>query len=365
MPASRDFRQRDPAAQAEARRIAVELVKGGQTRIEAAEAVGVNRRFVGEWVAAERTNGPSALVGKKRGRRPGEQKALTSDEDHKIRRLIIDKCPDQLKLPFALWTREAVAVLIERKATKRLSLKVVGRFLAAWNMTPQRPMRRALERDETRVQQWMRGDYPAIAARAKTEKAEIHWVMRNACFQHDETGILNQANDGRSYAPIGPTPVIPRPAQRFSHSMISSLTNRGQLRFMVYDGALNVGIFLRFLKRLVKGAKRKIFLILGSSPRTSNLRVHRAKAVMAWVEANKAKIELFFLPPYAPDCNRDELINAGDRQAPHASHQGRTQSRGHVAHARAAAASGKGAVMLRGSGRSSPDRTFASQRAVL
>ena len=301
MPFDRDFRQLNPAAQAEARRIAVGMVKSGRTRIEAAEAVGVNRRFVGEWVEAERTNGPSALAGKKRGRRPGEQKALTVDEEHKIRRLIIDKCPDQLKLPFALWTREAVAVLIERKTAKRLSLKVVGRYLAAWNMTPQRPMRRATERDETRVQQWLREDYPAIAARAKNQKAEIHWA--------DETGVSNQANYGRSYAPVGQTPVIPRPAQRFSHSMISSLTNRGQVRFMVYDGALNIRIFLRFLKRLVKGAKRKIFLIV------DNLRVHRAKAVMAWAAANKTKIELFFLPPYAPDCNPDELINNDLKQA--------------------------------------------------
>ena len=301
MPATRDFRKLDPAAQAEARRIAVEMVKSGSTRIAAAKAVGVNRRFVGEWVETEKAEGPSALAGKKRGRPPGTGKALTQDEECRICKLIADKCPDQLKLPFALWTREAVAVLIERKTTKRLSLKVVGRYLASWNMTPQRPMRRATERDEGRVQQWLREDYPAIAARAKTEKAEIHWA--------DETGVSNQANYGRSYAPVGQTPVIPRPAARFSHSMISSLTNRGEVRFMIYDGALNIAIFLRFLKRLVTSAKRKIFLIL------DNLRVHRAKAVMAWAEANKKKIELFFLPPYAPDCNPDELINNDLKQA--------------------------------------------------
>ena len=78
--------------------------------------------------------GPQALAGKTRGRRPGEQKALTWEEEAKIRKLVTDKCPDQLKLPFALWTREAVAVLIERKTVKRLSLKVVGRYLASWGM---------------------------------------------------------------------------------------------------------------------------------------------------------------------------------------------------------------------------------------
>lgn len=301
MPVARDFRKLDAAAQAEARRIAVAMVKAGKTRIEAASLVGVNRRFVGAWVAAEKAKGPGALQGRRRGRRPGEQKALTWEEEAKVRKLVADKCPDQLKLPFALWTREAVAVLIESKTTKRLSLKVVGRYLASWGMTPQRPMRRATERNEAAVQQWLREDYPAIAERAKAEGAEIQWA--------DETGVSNQANYGRSYAPVGKTPIIPRPAARFSQSMISSVTNRGLMRFMIYDGALNIEIFLSFLKRLVKGRKRKLFLVV------DNLRVHRAKAVAAWATERADKIELFYLPPYAPDCNPDELLNNDLKQA--------------------------------------------------
>jgi len=301
MPSDRDFRKLDPAAQAEARRIAVGMVKAGATRIAAAEAVGVNRRFVGEWVEAEKADGASALTGKKRGRRPGEQKALTWEEEAKVRKLVADKCPDQLKLPFALWTREAVAVLIERKTTKRLSLKVVGRYLKSWGMTPQRPMRRATERNEAAVQQWLREDYPVIAARAKAEGAEVQWA--------DETGVSNQANYGRSFAPIGQTPVIPRPAARFSQSMISSVTNRGEVRFMIYDGALNISIFLEFLARLIKGRKRKLFLVV------DNLRVHRAKAVTAWVAERADIIELVYLPPYAPDTNPDEFLNNDLKQA--------------------------------------------------
>lgn len=301
MPAERDFRKLDTAAQAEARRIAVAMVKSGRTRQEAAAAVGVNRRFVGEWVKAEKAYGPAALAGRRRGRRPGEQKALTWEEEQKVRKLVTDKCPDQLKLPFALWTREAVAMLIERKTTKRLSLKVVGRYLGSWGMTPQRPMRRATERNQAAVEQWLREDYPAIADRAKAEGAEIQWA--------DETGVSNQANYGRSYAPVGETPVIPRPAVRFSQSMISSVTNRGGVRFMIYDGALNVPIFLKFLARLIKGRKRKLFLIV------DNLRVHKAKAVTAWVAEHSDLIELFYLPPYAPDTNPDELLNNDLKQA--------------------------------------------------
>jgi transposase len=301
MAGTRDFRKLDRSAQAEARRIAVELVKAGKTRIEAAEAVGVNRRFVGEWVQAEFEQGPAALEGKTRGRRPGEQKALWPEAEARIRRLIADKCPDQLKLPFALWTREAVGDLIAFETGLRLSLSAIGGYLRSWGFTAQRPVRRATERNETEVKAWLDHEYPAIAKRAKKEGAEIQWA--------DETGLSNQANYGKSYAPKGETPVIPRPAARFSQSMISSLTNQGKLRFMVYDGALNARIFLRFLQRLIKDATCKVFLIV------DNLRVHHAKIVTAFVDANSDRIELFFLPPYAPEHNPDEFLNNDLKQA--------------------------------------------------
>lgn len=300
MAGDRDFRKLEPSVQAELRRRAVALVDAGKTRQEAAAAVGVNRRFVGAWVKARDAGGDGALDGGKRGRRPGEQLALKERDAARIRRLIADKCPDQLKLPFALWTREAVAQLIERETGVRLSLQAISVYLKRWGFTPQRPMKRAIERREPEIVRWLEVDYPALAKRAKAEKAEIQWA--------DETGLSNQANYGRSFAPRGKTPVIPRLAERFSQSMISSLTNRGKLRFMVYDGALNAGIFLRFLKRLVRDAERKVFLIV------DNLRPHKARVVTAWVAANADKIELVYLPSYAPEHNPDEFVNNDVKQ---------------------------------------------------
>ncbi len=295
MPLDRDFRKLPPATQAELRRVAVNMVLGGTSRIEVAEAVGVNRRFVGQWVRAYQQAGDTALAGGRRGRRPGEQKALTGRQETMIRRLVVGRCPDQLKLPFALWTREAVGQLIERKAGLRLSLSAIGSYLAAWGFTAQKPIRRATERDEAAIQAWLAHDYPAIVKRAKKEKAEIHWA--------DETGVSNQANYGRSFAPRGETPVVPRPAARFTQSMISSVTNQGKLRFMIYNGALNTAIFLQFLRRLIKDADHKLFVVV------DNLRVHRAKSVTAWVADNADRIELFYLPPYAPEHNPDEYVN--------------------------------------------------------
>ena len=199
-------------------------------------------------------------------------------------------------LPFALWTREAVGLLIAHETGVHLSSRTtISDYLHDWHFTPQRPRKRATERGEAAVQAWLDRDYPAIVARAKAEGAEIHWG--------DECGVSNQANYGRSFAPEGQTPIIPRPARRFAYSMISTVTNLGTLRFMIYEGALNVFIFLSFLRRLIKDAPRKVFLIV------DNLRVHRAKAVTAWLAAHKDCIEVFYLPPYAPDFNPDEFMH--------------------------------------------------------
>lgn len=208
MASDRDFRKLPSATQAGLRRVAVNMVLSGKSRIAVAEAVGVNRRFVGEWVQAYETSGETALASGKRGRHPGEQKALNPRQEGTIRRLVVGRRPDQLKLPFALWTRESVGQLIAQRTGIKLSLTTIDAYLAAWGLTPQKPIRRATERDEAAIRAWVARDYPAIVKRARKEKAEIHWA--------NETGISNQANYGRSYAPAGETPVIPRPARSFT-----------------------------------------------------------------------------------------------------------------------------------------------------
>jgi transposase len=301
MAIERDFRKLTLATQAELRRIAVAMVRAGKTRIEAAEAVGVNRRFVGRWVKAAAQRGEAALAGGRRGRRPGEQQALSAAQQEGLRSLIIRDCPDRFGLSFALWTRPAVRALIARETGVWLTLPVVGRYLRAWGFSAQRPMRRASERQEAAVREWLETTYPAIARKAKAQGCEIHWA--------DETGLSSRANYGRSFAPRGHTPIIRRPAKRFSQSMISSLTNRGKLRFMIYEGALKAPIFVNFLQRLIREAARKLFVIV------DNLPVHRARRVTAWVQDHADRIELFYLPPYAPEHNPDEFLNNDLKQA--------------------------------------------------
>ena len=204
-------------------------------------------------------------------------------------------------MPFALWTREAVRDLIKARFDVTLALRTITDYLKRWGFTPQRPMKRATERKDAKIQQWLKTDYPKIKKRAKKEGAVIHWG--------DETGLSNQANDGRSFAPKGQTPVIQRTAKRHTTSMISSITNRGTARFMIYEGALNADLFLAFLKRLIKAADHKVFLVV------DNLRVHKAKKVTAWADKHKDRIELFFLPAYAPEHNPDEFLNNDVKQS--------------------------------------------------
>jgi transposase len=113
----------------------------------------------------------------------------------------------------------------------------------------------------------------------------------------------NQDQIGKGYAPKGQTPVLTQTGQKFSTSMIAAVSNRGLMRFKLYKGALNVAIFIDFMKRLIKDAKQKVFLIV------DNLRVHHAKAVQEWLAQHKDEIEIFYLPAYAPEHNPDEYLN--------------------------------------------------------
>ncbi len=185
--------------------------------------------------------------------------------------------------------------LIEQRLGKRLGLTAVQLYLRRWSLTPQKPLVRAKQRQPAAIAAWLETSYPAIARRARAAAAVIYWG--------DETGVPNQDQIGRSYAPKGQTPVVARTAKRITRSMISAVSNRGLMRFMLYKGALNADRFIAFLRRLIKDAGRKVVLIV------DNLKVHKAHKVQAWVKSHAHEIELFYLPSYAPDHNPSEYLN--------------------------------------------------------
>jgi transposase len=291
-----DARSLSAAAQEALRKRAVQAyLAGGMTQAQIATTFRVHRSALTKWLAAYRTAGERALDARPKGPATGTRTLLTAKQGAQIRRLVIDKCPEQLKLPFFLWTREAVQELILRKCGVALSINTVGNYLRAWGFTVQKPVRRAYEQNAAVVQRWLAEDYPALVKRAKAEKAVIYWG--------DEMGLRSDDQVGRSYGLRGQTPVIPGTGQRFGCNLISAITNLGHLSFQVFEGSFNVKVFLGFLTRLVKQTKRKVFLIVDGHP------VHRAKLVQAWREAHQEKIEIIYLPGYSPELNPDEMLN--------------------------------------------------------
>ena len=246
--------------------------------------VGVQRQTVNLWLKRYRAQGEAGVPD---GRRVSPRRGkglLTAEEADQVQGWLRDRTPDQLKLPFALWTSRAVRDLITLRFGKTLGLSTVQLYLQRWGMTPQKPLARAKERSPAAIKAWLETAYPAIARRAKAQGAVI--------YSGDETGISNQDQIGRTYAPRGQTPVVARTARRIGQSMISAVSNHGLLRFMLYPGALNAARFIAFLRRLVRDAGRKVVLIV------DNLKVHHAQPVKQWVAAHQHEIELHYLPAF-------------------------------------------------------------------
>jgi len=289
----KDARSLPSVAQEDLRYKVVAAVAKGMTQTEAAEVFNVSRFSVFKWNKAHCNGGKVALRSHMRGR-PAVSK-LKGYEAASIVRIITDSCPEQMKLPFVLWTREAVQMLILRRCKLRLSIWTVGRYLARWGFTPQKPARRAYEKDTAEVKKWLEEEYPAIKKRAMKLKAEIHW--------EDETGMRSDHQAGTTWAPRGHTPVVSCTGKRFRTNMISSITNRGALAFRIYRCSFTADLFIDFLARLIKFKRRKVFVIVDGHP------VHKSEAVQNWVEANESRIEMFFMPGYSPELNPDELLN--------------------------------------------------------
>jgi len=295
-----DMRKLPAAAQEERRRQVIGLRQTGQTYDAIAAQVGLSPTGVFDICKRFAERGTAGLKTGPRGPEPGYGRFLDADQEAKTCDLIRRHTPDELDLPFALWSRAAVRELIWQRFGVRLAVRTMGTYLARWGFTAQKPLRRAYEQDPAAVRRWLRRDYPAIAARAKAEGGTLFWG--------DETGLRSDDVRGRSYAPRGRTPEVRVNHKRASLGLISAVTNKGELRWMVLDGAVKAPSLLRFLARLVRDANGKVFLMLDRLP------VHRSVKLRAWLAGREAEIEVFYLPGYSPELNPDEGINGDLKQ---------------------------------------------------
>ena len=272
----------------------VEQVQAGMSPEVQAKALGLRRSTIYGWLAMYRAGGWDALKAKPV---PGRPKKITGTQLEWLYRTVTGSNPLQHRFEFALWTRQMIRILLWEQFRLKLSVWSIGRLLAQLGLTCQRPLFRASEQDGVRVRRWRENDYPLIRSLARQAQADILFL--------DESSVRSDYHSGTTWAKRGETPVVRSAAKRDKVNMISAISPKGEMRFMVFEGKMDAPQFIEFLERLIDRAKRPVYLIVDGHP------VHRSRAVQAWLKdanAEKDQIRLFFLPPYSPELNPDELV---------------------------------------------------------
>jgi transposase len=267
----------------------------GFTETEVAEIFGVCRETVCRWWSAYTQSGLDALPHQRSGRPLGSGRALSDEQADRIQRLIETRSPEDLGIAAPLWTRRAIGDLIDHEFGVRLADRTVGLYLERWGYTAKRPSRQARDQDPEEVRQWIEETYPAIEERAEAEGAAIHWC--------DEVGVAADQQPARGYAPEGEPATMDVPDPHIRANQIATITNDGEVHFMTYTTTMTAALFLVFLGRLLRSTTGKVFLIMDRLP------AHTTPKVDRWVAAHRDRIEVFYLPRYAPELNADEYLN--------------------------------------------------------
>jgi len=273
------------------RHLAVQRVKEGERPSHVIASYGMSRTTIYKWLQAVKRGGKAALKARKH---PGRRPALSARQKLQVRRWINGKDPRQYGFDFGLWTRQIVAALIEQKFGVRLGVTAVGRLLAALDITPQKPLRRAYERDPMAIKSWTTEVFPHLRARAKRRGAKIVFL--------DEAGVRSDQVLGRTWGLRGHTPEVPTSGRRQSVSAISAVNARGEFWYEIYTERLNATGFIALLTRFMRRRTSRVYLVLDGHP------AHRAKVVAQYVQQLQGRLELHFLPGYAPELNPDEFV---------------------------------------------------------
>jgi transposase len=299
----RDARKLNVQTKYELRKQVVRLKKKGMKGQEISELVGLGIVQISRIWQKYLKQGATVLKPQKQGRPIGSSRLLSEAQEQEVRRTIVDKTPDQLWLPFALWTREALQMYLQDKYGVRVALRTLSEYLKRWGFTAQKPVKKAYAQNPEAVKRWIEEDYPEIHKKAKKGKAEIYWG--------DETGIQSDANRERGFSPRGTPPTLLMEVKKVRINMISAISNNGKTRFMNYRKTMTAQVLIQFMGRLIKDAGRKVFLIL------DNLKVHHSKPVKKWLAAHEADIEVYYLPAYSPELNPDEYLNGALKEKVH------------------------------------------------
>lgn len=273
--------------------LAVRRMAEGERPDDVAASFGMHRSWAYKIRAQARGRGRGVRVLRSR-KGTGRPRKLTPAQEQQVFRWINGKNPMQYGFDFGLWTRNLVRDLVERKFGLTLSLASVGTMLARLNLTPQKPLQRAYQRNPEAIERWKHETYPAIAKQAREEDADI--------FFWDESGFRADSVHGRTWAERGQTPVVERPGQRQGMSAASAVNAKGAFWFATYEGGLSGELFVTLLKRVMFKRRKPVHLVIDGLP------AHRKAVVKDYVASTNGKLTLHFLPGYAPDLNPDELV---------------------------------------------------------
>lgn len=273
------------------RHLAVQRVKAGERPSSVIKSYGLCRTTIYKWLQAYRRGGKKALQARKH---PGRPSTLSPRQKLQVRGWINGKDPRQYGFDFGLWTRQIVAALIEQRCGVRVGVTAVGRLLAELDITPQKPLRRAYERDPVAIKRWTTEVFPRLRARAKRGAAKIFFL--------DEAGVRSDHVLGRTWGLRGQTPEVPTSGRRQSVNAISAVSARGDFWYEIYTERLNATRFIALLRHFMRRRPSGVFLVLDGHP------AHTAKAVAQYVQSLKGRLELHFLPGYAPELNPDEFV---------------------------------------------------------
>jgi transposase len=286
-----DARKLSTDEQALLRRLAAQQVLNGESPTEVTRRYGLGERTIYKWVKIAKEKGLDALAPKPR---TGRGKILSEFEAAEVKRWVLSGDPRQYGFDFGLWTRQIVAHLIKERLGYELSLGAVGNLLHRQGLTPQKPMRRAYERDDEAIKEWKEKTYPVIKKTAKKQGAEIFWL--------DEASIRSDDPLHRTWGLKGQTPSVKTSGQRQGINAISAISNKGGFWYQVYTHRFNADVFIECLKDLIANRRRPVYIITDGHP------VHKSKKVREFVKEMRGKLSIFILPPYAPDLNPDELV---------------------------------------------------------
>jgi transposase len=248
----RDGRSLEHNTLAELRQMAIQrVVEDGAKPSDIAAEYGFCRNYLYPWLKKYREEGWEALAERIA---EGPATKLTEKQRQQVKRWILGKDPRQYGFDFGLWSRRIVQALIQERMGVVLGLTAVGRLLAGLDITPQKPLRRAYERDPQAVQWWLGQTYPKLKQRARRLGARIFFL--------DEAGFQSDPPLGRTYGLKGQTPVVVTSGHRQSLNVISAVNARGEFWAATYTGRLNAEAFVAFLENFMKGRRGKVFLVV-------------------------------------------------------------------------------------------------------